>query len=183
MRQLVELSTGSLPAALLASGAFAFTPLVWHYAIQAEVFALNNLLAVSLLYLTARYARAPSDTTACLGAFVIGLGMSNQHTIVFYALPCAAYVLYVSEGSLYERSKMAGLVGCGLLGLAPYAYLPLASPLALHGSWGEVDNIGGFLVHVLRQEYGTFRLFSGAEAHETRFMIVHAPNPPTSDAS
>lgn len=63
-------------------------------------------------------------------------------------------------------------MACGLLGLTPYAYLPMASPRALHGSWGEVDSLRGFLVHVLRQEYGTFRLFSGAEAHETRFMIV-----------
>lgn len=96
----MELSTGSLPAALLAAGGFAFSPLVWHYAIQAEVFALNNLLAATLLYLTARYARRADDTTAFAGAFVIGLGVSNQHTVVFYAVPCVVYVLYLSGGSL-----------------------------------------------------------------------------------
>ena len=32
------------PAAILASGMFGVSRLVWFYAIQAEVFALNNLL-------------------------------------------------------------------------------------------------------------------------------------------
>src|SRR5688572_26639757 len=46
----VILWTGSRAAGVLAAGAFAFSPLVWPYAIAAEVFALNNLFVAGLLY-------------------------------------------------------------------------------------------------------------------------------------
>ena len=37
----------------------------------------------------------------------------------------------------------------------------------LPGSWGDAANVEGFLTHVLRREYGTFRLFAGNNAAET----------------
>ena len=42
-------------SAFLAAGLFAFSPLVWRYALVAEVFALNNLFVSALLYLAVLY--------------------------------------------------------------------------------------------------------------------------------
>lgn len=53
----VVLLSGDLAAGLMAAGLFAFAPLVWPYAITAEVFALNNLFAAGLLYWSARLLR------------------------------------------------------------------------------------------------------------------------------
>ena len=67
---------------LLAGGAFAFAPLVWLYAVQAEVFALNNAISALLLLLLVRFERSRSLGAACAGACAIGLALTNQHTLV-----------------------------------------------------------------------------------------------------
>ena len=54
---------------------------MWLYSLQAEVFALNNLIGAVLLYLAARYERRREAGAAISAAFAMGLGMSNQHTI------------------------------------------------------------------------------------------------------
>ena len=73
--------SGCIWTGIAAGGAFAFAPLVWLYAVQAEVFALNNLCNALLLFLLARFSRSPTLANGCAGAWAIGLGMTNQHTI------------------------------------------------------------------------------------------------------
>jgi 4-amino-4-deoxy-L-arabinose transferase-like glycosyltransferase len=53
--------TGSVAASLMASLCFAFSPTVWLYAIQAEVFALNNLLCAALVLLMVIYMQREED--------------------------------------------------------------------------------------------------------------------------
>lgn len=49
-----------------------------------------------------------------------------------------------------------------LLGLAPYAFLPLAAKRApKRGSWGNVTMWSGFQHHIRRGDYGSLRLYSG----------------------
>ena len=96
---------------------------------------------------------------AYLGALVCGLAMTNQHTTVFYVLPCVLSVLY----SLYSARLVSftTLVTLGLLlalGMSPYLYLPLRALFQPPDSWGDQRSIAGFLTHFLRQEYGTFQL-------------------------
>lgn len=74
---------------------FAFSPLIWLYAIGSEVFALNNALAALLLLLTVRFSKTGSMTAARLGAMVCGLGLANQHTIVLFIIPCVAWVAFL----------------------------------------------------------------------------------------
>ncbi|KAK3272098.1 hypothetical protein CYMTET_19584, partial [Cymbomonas tetramitiformis] len=168
---VVEGATGKIPSAVLASGLWAFGKLVWQYAIQAEVFALNNLLCAVLLYLTGCYEKTRDCRCAYWGAFVIGLGLSNQHTIIFYVIPLLLRVIWASKGELLQAKHIARLVVAGAVGLLPYAYLPLVGGRALPGSWGELTTLDGFRKHLLREEYGTFRLFSGAEPEDTRFLL------------
>jgi len=47
-----------------------------------------------------------------------------------------------------------------LLGLCPYLYLPIRSYQKPIDTWGDQRTIQGFLTHVLRKEYGTFKLAS-----------------------
>jgi hypothetical protein len=47
-----------------------------------------------------------------------------------------------------------------LLGLLPYAYLPLAASGRAPVSWGDARSLAGFVRHVTRAEYGTFQLAS-----------------------
>jgi hypothetical protein len=162
-----SLESSCNPSALGAAfgaGSMAVCPLMWQYAIQAEVFALNNLMVAVLLLLTVRYYRRARVRTAYLGSLAIGLGLTNQHTLVFYAAPLAACILHRGRKDLLLKpSRVAVLCGLGLLGLTPYLYLPLAGRLPPLGAWGEVDTAQGLATHFLRKEYGTFRLYSGED--------------------
>ncbi|TMQ18719.1 MAG: DUF2723 domain-containing protein [Candidatus Rokuibacteriota bacterium] len=160
----VVLLSGDLAAGLLAAGAFAFAPLIWPYAITAEVFALNNLFAAGLLYWSARALReatadegTPSRTLG-LGMLWASLGLSNHHTLVFFAIPFGLLVLALAGRRLREPRLALPLLGCVVLGFLPYVYLPIAGARLPAVTWGEPSTWSGFLTHFFRREYGTFRL-------------------------
>ena len=193
-------------AAALASLTFAFSPLVWFYSIQAEVFALNNAF-VAVSYFTSHFTTANpllyfslqvllssavafwehrSATIAVVGAFFIGLGLTNQHTLVFYALPLIIWAMIINP-ALLRVTVFLKMCAAGLVGLLPYAYLPIASLQMPATTWGDQSTFEGLAVrllmpvvqltaasgfrrHVLREEYGTFTLYSG----NTRSQLVLA---------
>jgi hypothetical protein len=162
-----------LSSSLAAGGLLAFSPLIWQYAVTAEVFALNNLFAACLVRLTVWFAQKPTWWRATVGAFVCGLALTNQHTIVLFVFPIALWVLATLTWSEKKNeaqkssptSFLAGLAAVGVAfvaGLSPYLYLVAVgrfSPKA--GSWGDLSTLPGLLHHMRRADYGTFRLYSG----------------------
>ena len=145
-------------AGVFTGGLFAFSPLVWSYAVQAEVFPLNNLLVAALIYIFIRYTESRETKFVMLGALVTGLGLSNHHTFVLYAGPIALMTLVLGKKELLNSRSFIRLLGLFLAGLLPYLYLVLAphgNPLV---SWGDSSTFSGFLTHVLRKEYGTTQL-------------------------
>jgi hypothetical protein len=156
--------SGSLWAAMASASLFAFSPRVWPHAVTAEVFALNNFFLAGLVYLTVRFWQdgaglgGPRPAQACLVFFWIGLGLSNHHTLIFYAVPAALFVLIYGGPELRRPRRLVMFAGCGLTGLLPYAYLPIASARVPLMSWGDQTTVQGFLDHFFRREYGTFRL-------------------------
>src|SRR6185369_13085064 len=143
-------------AAAAAALLFAFSPLIWTYATQAEVFALNNLFVAMLLWLVLRWSEAPDDRHARLIAFAAGLGLSNHHTFVLVCVPVAAWMGIVSRGDVLRPRKLAVLAACSVAGLLPYLYLPLAARHATTLSWGDPSTVAGFFDVLLRRDYGTF---------------------------
>ncbi|HXC53498.1 MAG TPA: DUF2723 domain-containing protein [Candidatus Limnocylindrales bacterium] len=149
-------------AAAAAALLFAFSPLIWTYATQAEVFALNNLFVALLLWLVLRWSEAPDDRHARLIAFAAGLGLSNHHTFVLVCVPVAAWMGIVSRGDVLRPRKLAVLAACSVAGLLPYLYLPLAARHATTLSWGDPSTVAGFFDVLLRRDYGTFGLSGNA---------------------
>lgn len=145
-------------AGLLASGLFAFSPLVWRYAIVAEVFSLNHLLVATLLYTAVRYSERRDPKFAYLSALVFGLGMSNHHTCLFYGIPIMLWILVTGRRELWTIRRFLAIASCFLVGLLPYAYLPIADAYKPAVSWGNASTVKGFLTHVMRSEYGTLQL-------------------------
>ncbi len=174
--------SGSLWAALAAASLFAFSPRVWPHAVTAEVFALNNLFIAGLVYLTVRFRRAATEAghsnermrlmglVACLLFFWIGLGLTNHHTLIFYAIPAALLIL-TSSPAMRTPRQIATFALCSLVGLLPYAYIPIASRRVPLMSWGDQTTLSGFLDHLLRREYGTFRL--GVQEQATESYRAH----------
>ncbi|KAJ1412181.1 hypothetical protein B484DRAFT_422918 [Ochromonadaceae sp. CCMP2298] len=112
---------------------------------------------------------------ALLGGLLCGLALSNQHTSL---LLVAALVPTVLLGTLLHapHSLPALLLTSAagfLVGFSSYLYLPLAALNPTPGSWGDMRDLAGFLKHVLRSEYGTFRLgiIEGSETGLQRIGI------------
>jgi hypothetical protein len=156
----------SMAGAVTAMGLFAFSPLIWQYAITAEVFPLNTLFAALIVYLVVSFSAVRDNVTiAYIGAFVCGLALCNQHTIVLFEAPLILWMLFLLRNHIKAHPTVLVILSvCFLAGLLPYAYLPIASSIAPKpGSWGQVDTLSGFLHHILRKDYGTFQLFSGEQ--------------------
>ena len=97
-------------------------------------------------------------------SLVAGLALCNQHTSVLTVAPLAAVVVFdVANRQSVGKVVIVGL--CGLVGLAPYVYLPLSARGVLQsggdsdkffarsvGSWGDVGTWDGFWAHLLRRE-------------------------------
>ena len=147
--------------ALSCSLSFVFTPTVWLYAIQGEVFGLNNFLLSLLAMLTVIFSLYPTLNIAYIGAFVCGLATTNQHTCVFTLISTAIGVLIyglLQSRSFWSIKSLFIMTVSFLFGCSPYLYLPWSSSQGIMDSWGETASIGGFLHHFLRREYGTFQL-------------------------
>jgi hypothetical protein len=155
--------TGDAWSGVCAAGVFAFAPLCWPYAVTAEVFPLNNLFVAALLLVVVEreLASSPRTRRGCLlvFAFLCGLALTNHHTVVFIAAPFSAYLLVRARSELSPRLLLA-MAGAGVLGLLPYLYLPWAAARHPSVAWGDPSSWSGFWTHLLRREYGTFRLAS-----------------------
>jgi hypothetical protein len=94
---------------------------------------------------------------ALFGAFVCGLCLTNQHTTVFPVLVTAAFITasLFTHGQL-NAVRVLQLIGAVLVGMAPYTFLAVRAHWQVIDSWGDQRTLGGFLIHLLRQEYGQY---------------------------
>ncbi len=157
-------------ASLLAVAMFALSPQVWFLHTHAEVFALNNLIAALVLWLSAPRGPLRGGGRMVALGLVAGLGLSNHHSIVLLA-PVGLYGVLLG----WREAKRAWwwLIFSGLalgVGLLPYAHLLSASDCADCFKWGHITDLDGILGHFLRRDYGTTRLdYYGGE----RKPLVH----------
>jgi hypothetical protein len=185
-RIIARLCTGQPSAATVAStiGAllYALSPLVWEYSTTAEVFALNNFLCAGLLLLLCqtvstlgRFAQAnvapvQQEESAkqkknilwlgSMGGLLCGLTLANQHAsslLVVCVVPTVLMLVGVSAKPILVPMLVRAALGV-LMGLSTYLYLPWAALQRTPGSWGDLGSLYGIVRHVLRAEYGTFRL-------------------------
>lgn len=158
-------------AASITVAMFAAAPIVLRVHTEADVFALNSLLASLILWLAA--ARGPvTGTTRCaLLGLVAGLGLANNLTVALLApIGVHGVVRGVREGA-GARGGLAALGGLAL-GLVPYAYLPLAPDPA---SWAPIHSVGDLLATFLRRDYGyVSHLPGGASIPLSSSLAAHA---------
>lgn len=116
---------------------FALSPLVWQYAVTAEVFPLNTMLSSLLVLLTVMFSQTGSLTVSHLGALLCGLALCNQHTIILFEVPLILWMLFLLRHKMLANyGYIASHVGLTLLGLSCYSYLPVVANLSPKaGSW------------------------------------------------
>ena len=156
--------TLSIAAGILAGGLFAFSPLVWTYATQAEVFPINNFFAAALLFCSVSYWKLRQLKFVQWGALLLGLGLCNHHTLIFFGFPLIIWILCLGHRELLSGSKLLKLALLFFAPLLLYLYLPWAASRLPIISWGDFSTLNGFLAHLLRKDYGTFQL--GSDGNE-----------------
>ncbi len=175
-------SHSSLLPMYVPSILFAFAPVVWEYAITAEVFAMNNFFCAIMIYLATKiilsFNKDDKITKYLLfGAFTSGLCFTNQHSSALLLAVGIPWVLY--EWIFIKKPKenhnfMWIIISIMfLVGSFGYVYMGVfATPK--QGSWGNMTTITGVIKHILRQEYGTFQLgaLKAAEDTESSAMRV-----------
>lgn len=149
--------------ALLGLLLFALARQPWLLATSAEVFAMNHLLAATVLVCSGPEAPVSGSRRAAALAVLGGL-LASVHLTGVLLLPCFVYGLWQASRESSIASTMSRLPW-GLLGLTPFAYL---SWVAHHPGerwvWGEPQSFIALCSHVLRREYGTLTLSPSGSA-------------------
>lgn len=155
---------GSRAGAVFGGWSFALFVPAWKYALVAEVFALNALLAAALLWLLAvscdeQDARRRRHAMLAL-VFITILGLSHHHTLLLLGVPASlvAFVWVWRADQGHRLSLLVQTATAKLLALLPLVWLPLASHRADAQVWGDASSARGLLSLLLRDDYGTFRL-------------------------
>lgn len=137
-------------AAFLAGMTWAVSPLLWGQAVIVEVYTLNALFFVALLWLLWRWAEAlewgrSRALWPGLAGLAFGLGLGNHLTLALI-LPGALYWVWAKGRG--RRDSPRGLILAALAtlaGLLIYAYLPLAASRRPPINWGDPVTFDRFL--------------------------------------
>jgi transmembrane protein TMEM260 (protein O-mannosyltransferase) len=149
-------------AATFAVAIYAAGPVAMRYSSQAEVFALNQLVVATVLYVAARGGPLRGGLRIAALGLVAGIGLADHMTCVLVA---PVGILGVVRGVREARRKAAAAavgVAALVVGVAPYAYLLLTRENAV--SWNTLEGAGDLIDHVLRRAYGGPGAFSPGAA-------------------
>lgn len=161
-------------AATFAVAIYAAGPMAMRYSSEAEVFAGNQLVVATIVYLAARDGPLRGGWRVAALGLAAGLGIADHLTCVLVApvgiLGAVRGVREARRGAAAAAAGMAALA----VGLAPYAYLLVTAENAI--SWTRLDGVGGLVDHLLRRAYGGPGAFSahGGELHTAANLAVFA---------
>ena len=121
--------SSSVSAAVLSGLLFALCETGWHFALHAEVFALNSLFTAIAFLVLLRFMETPSQLLLLLGGYTFCIGLANQHTMVLLLPPVAAAVAMRDASVCFSRATIYRLVVAALLGASIYLFgRPLCRP-------------------------------------------------------
>ncbi len=154
---------GGRAAALTAAGCLAFAPSFWGEANIQRVYALNALFLAMALWLAcgwwlrrrgARPAPPPSgEGTIALTVLVAALGAGNHTFMAVFGVTFGVWALFQAPELVLRPRTLALVAAAVVLGLLPYAWLPLAAQRQPPLLWGDPGSLSGFLDIVLRRDF------------------------------
>src|SRR6266545_4829733 len=173
-----------LAAPALGAGLLmAFSRTLWSYATITEVYALNTLLILVILFLMLRWRRrivadrlrvgtaitagevtseiTSYDAYLYAAALLFGLALGVHHVTVALTLPAIAVVVYRTQGVKFFTSRRlvyAALISIGAL-VAVYAYLPLAASRSPVINWGHPRSLQEIWWHLTGRQYQVYFSF------------------------
>jgi hypothetical protein len=142
---------------VISAFTLAFSYLFWFYSEIAEVFALNNLILVALFLVAIFYYQTNKNKYLYLLSFLLGLSLTNHHTIVLI-FPSILIIVF-SKRLLSFLKKPKNILKCVLMmlmGFSFYIYVPIASSMNPPVNWDKVHDWDSFIRLFFRKDYGTF---------------------------
>ncbi len=157
--------TGSTGAAAFSAAVLLGNYLFFLYGVTPEVFALFDLFALTVLYVSYRILSEKNVQLVPALAGIMGLALTHHHVILFL-VPAVAFALVSVRRELARgiRSLAPRALILFALGLLPYAYVPLAAAADPVINWDNAVNPGNFLRLITRADYGSF-VSGGAIGH------------------
>jgi hypothetical protein len=162
-RTLAGAPRGVAETAALAAGLlWATSPGLWSQAVITEVYALNALASVAVLWLAWRGREAARDSVwrwLAAAGLVAGLGLGNHLTLALAFPSLLIWLWPPSSGLRFGRSVAQDAILrytredqrewlwpllAFALGLSVYAYLPWAARQTPPINWGDPHTPGGF---------------------------------------
>jgi hypothetical protein len=177
-RELTPLDT--LIAAGFSGLLLSFSRTFWSYSAVAEVYTLNTLLILTVLFLVLRWrsrvlelrsrpavcTRQPSSPASqaqsahvllCAASFSFGLALGVHHVTVLLTLPAIVVLVCLTRSKQFFRAKrLVSYFLFVLAGAAVYACLPLAASHSPILNWGNPVRFEQFWWHVSARQYWVF---------------------------
>ncbi len=151
-------------AATIACALFGTGPVVLRVVTEAEVFALNNLVVATVLWLSGRNGPLRGAPRALALGLVAGLGLADHVTCVLVA-PVGLLGVVRASSEQTRRWRHAATIAAALgglaIGLSAYGYLLVApdSPM----SWGVVRDFDRVVDFFTRSDYGGPTAFQSSD--------------------
>ncbi len=149
-------ATNNRLIAVISTFTLAFNYLYWFFAEIAEVFALNNLFVIILIYLGYLFYSTRKTKYFYLLAFFAGLSMTNNY-IISFTFPAIGILLLTNIKFFLKKPKtiLKGIL-VSFLGFSPVLYILIAAQFNPVINWDNTKDIKGFIDVILRKHYGTF---------------------------
>ncbi len=139
-------------AATATVAILAGAPVVLAIYTEAEVFAINGLVASLVLWLAAVKGPVRGAMRCGLLGLVAGLGLASHVTCVLVA-PVGVLGAIRGVREAPRRVVATAIAFAGLaLGLSTYLYMLIAPVNAM--AWGDIHGLGDIVTMILRREYG-----------------------------
>ena len=162
-------------SALIATLILAFVYPFWLSAEIVEVFALNNLLVILLIYITFSLLQNHKIQKRFLFvlSFILGLALAHHHLVVLI-FPGLIFLFWQNKKKMlklvkYDKWRMTLFF---LLGFSFYLYPLLICRQNQIVCWDNPVNLKNLLVLISRADYGSFKV--GANLGNTPLFRVYS---------
>ncbi len=149
LRQFGTLRAASLTGALL----LAFAPSVWSQSNIQRVYALDLVFVIWVTGIAWHWYLERRVSTLVLAYFLCGLGACNHTFMLVYGLALSVFVVAAEPEVVFYPRRILAFGGSTLLGLLPYAYLPIRSRFNPRLDWDNPETLNRFLEAFLRRDF------------------------------
>lgn len=131
----------------------AFGPSFWSQANIQRVYSLNAFFVLAVTALALEWLRTDRIRFMVLAALAAGLGACNHTFMGLFGVAVGMFAVMSRPALLKRPMEIAACVAGGLVGLLPYAYLPLRSRQEPRLDWGDPETWDRFVAVVMREDF------------------------------